>query len=172
MWCSHTWILFVTVALRDRMQRYIGRIPFIWCVFMKHIIPNILLVVFVNLAQTTTETGETLMGAYGGFPMRPYQALGITCFTFALVLCVLGLAFPDLYAPLALPQTKEAMLEIAKYDIRVSQIISASKMGFDLDDVDDDDDDLEDTAADAKKDDSVTHEPQPQEPNGSEEQEA
>ena len=125
------------VALRNRMQRYIGRVPFIWCFLMKHIIPNLLIVLFINLAQTRTDTGKPLMGGYGGYPTTPYQVLGILTFAFTLFVFLLGLAFPNLYAPLALPQTKEAEMELSKYTGRASQGIpiddSAAKPAYDLD---------------------------------------
>ena len=40
------------LALRDRMQKQIGPVPFIWCVLMRHFIPHILIILFVNLAQS------------------------------------------------------------------------------------------------------------------------
>ncbi|KAL3931612.1 MAG: hypothetical protein SGARI_004163 [Bacillariaceae sp.] len=104
------------VALRNRMQRYIGRVPFIWCFLMKHIIPHLLIILFVNLAQTKTADGKHLMGGYGGYPMQPFQVLGILTFAFTLFLFLLGLAFPGLYAPLALPQNKEAEMELSRYN--------------------------------------------------------
>lgn len=103
------------VALRNRMQRYIGRVPFVWCVLMKHFIPHILIILFVNLAQSQNSFGP-LFGNYGGYVMLPFQALGIVCFSFTLFLFVVGVLFPYLYAPLALPQTKEAKMELAKYE--------------------------------------------------------
>jgi hypothetical protein len=108
------------VALRDRMQVHIGPVPFVWCVLMKHFIPHVLIILFVNLAQSTVVIGEVeleapLLGNYGGYPNAPYQILGILVVVFTLVLFLVGAIFPDLYAPLALPQTKEAEMELEKY---------------------------------------------------------
>ncbi|KAG7355267.1 sodium:neurotransmitter symporter family protein [Nitzschia inconspicua] len=109
------------VALRNRMQQYIGPIPFVWCFLMKHILPHLLIILFINLAQTKTPDGVSLMGGFGGYPTTPYQVLGILTFAFTLFLFLLGLAFPNLYAPLALPQVKEAEMELSKYTGRDSQ---------------------------------------------------
>jgi hypothetical protein len=61
------------VTLRNRMQRYVGRVPFVWCFLMRHIIPNLLLIIFVNLAQSTNSDGDPLFGHYSGYPMKPFQ---------------------------------------------------------------------------------------------------
>ncbi len=95
--------------LRDRIQPVIGTVPFVWCLLMKHFIPQILIILFINLAQTDNGIdGTPKFGNYGGYETRPFQVLGMLCFFFALFLFVNGLIFPDLYAPLAVPQVKEA----------------------------------------------------------------
>jgi len=104
------------VSLRDRMQEVIGKVPFIWCILMKHFIPHILIILFVNLAQSKTDTGEALLGNYGSYSMQPYQILGILVVVFTLVLFAIGAIFPDLYAPLALPQNEDAKMELEKYE--------------------------------------------------------
>jgi hypothetical protein len=103
------------VSLRDRMQEVIGPVPFIWCVLMKHFIPHVLIILFVNLAQSKTKDGDTLFGNYAGYADHPYQILGIIVVVFTLVLFIGGVFFPDVYAPLALPQTDEAKQELDKY---------------------------------------------------------
>lgn len=103
------------LSLRDRMQEVIGTVPFIWCVLMKHFIPHVLIILFVNLAQSKTDEGEPLLGNYGGYPDLPYQVLGIIVVAVTLLLFLGGVAFPNLYAPLALPQTDEAKMELSKY---------------------------------------------------------
>lgn len=103
------------VALRDEMQAVIGPVPFLWCLLMKHFIPHILIILFVNLARSKTSTGEVVFGNYGGYGNHPYQILGIIVVVFTLLIFVVGVLFPDLYAPLAVPQTEEAKKELAKY---------------------------------------------------------
>merc|ERR1712025_129653 len=103
------------VALRDRMKEVIGGVPFIWCVLMKHFIPHVLIILFVNLAQTKNDDGKPTLGNYGAYPTTPYQVLGCLVVAFTLVLFLVGVFLPDLYAPLALPQTEEAKQELEKY---------------------------------------------------------
>jgi len=103
------------LALRDQMQAVIGPVPFIWCLLMRHFIPHVLIVVFVNLAQSKTTEGSPIFGSYGGYPDHPYQILGIVVVAFTLAIFLVGVAVPELYAPLALPQTEEALEELQKY---------------------------------------------------------
>jgi hypothetical protein len=140
------------VALRDRMQVHIGPVPFVWCVLMKHFIPHVLIILFVNLAQSTVVIGEVqleapLLGNYGGYPNAPYQILGILVVVFTLVLFLVGAIFPDLYAPLALPQTKEAEMELEKYKqstdaIPIKEVSDAAADDEEIAGKMDDDDDL------------------------------
>jgi len=105
------------VELRDRMQLVIGRVPLIWCVLMRLFIPHVLIILFVNLAVSKTDTGKSMFGNFGGFSHQPYQILGILIVVFTLVLFMGGVFFPKIYAPLSLPQTDEAKEEMKKYDI-------------------------------------------------------
>jgi len=103
------------LSLRNRMQEVIGPVPFVWCVLMKHFIPHVLIILFVNLAQSKTDEGKSKFGGYEGYASNPYQILGIIVVAFTLLLFLVGVFFPDLYAPLALPQTDEAKEELLKY---------------------------------------------------------
>jgi len=116
------------VSLRDRMQEVIGNVPFIWCVLMKHFIPHVLIILFVNLAQSKTDEGLPVIGNYSGYPNNPYQVLGIIVVAFTLVLFLGGVAFPNLYAPLALPQTDEAKAELEKYGTSTDSGVSEKEM--------------------------------------------
>mmetsp|Transcript_20654 Transcript_20654/g.48744 ORF Transcript_20654/g.48744 Transcript_20654/m.48744 type:complete len:547 (+) Transcript_20654:40-1680(+) len=111
-------------SLRDRMQDVIGSVPFIWCVLMKHFIPHVLIVLFVNLAQSKNADGNPTLGNYSDYPNQPYQVLGIIVVAFTLVLFFGGVFFPDLYAPLALPQTAEAKEELEKYAAGTDSAVS------------------------------------------------
>lgn len=103
------------LGLRNRMQDVIGPVPFIWCLLMKHFIPHVLIILFVNLAQSENDVGLPVFGNYGGYATHPYQILGIIVVAFTLLIFVVGVLFPDIYAPLALPQTEEAKKELLKY---------------------------------------------------------
>lgn len=114
-------------ALRAKIEPVIGRIPFAWVFLMKHFIPHVLIILFVNLAQSETgyatdDDGEEIPGTnnpqfghYGHYATRPYQILGIMTFVFASFLFLAGLVLPQLYEPLAMPQTLEAMAELEQY---------------------------------------------------------
>lgn len=115
------------LKLRNEMQEVIGPVPFVWCLLMKHFIPHVLIVLFVNLAQSDTDEGKDQLGGYGGYPTNPYQVLGIIVVTFTLVIFVLGVLFPDLYAPLALPQTEEAKKELTKYASGTTEKVTEEK---------------------------------------------
>jgi len=109
------------LALRERMQGVIGKVPFVWCLLMKHFIPQVLIVMFVNLANSKEKDGSPRFGGYGEYANHPYQILGIIIVAFTLLIFVVGVLFPDLYAPLALPQTEEAKEELSKYDPATSK---------------------------------------------------
>jgi len=116
------------VSLRDRMQEVIGYVPFIWCILMKHFIPHVLIILFVNLAQSETPEEKPVFGNYEGYATHPYQILGIIVVVFTLVLFLGGVFFPDLYAPLALPQTDEAKQELEKYGSGTNSADSEKKI--------------------------------------------
>jgi solute carrier family 6 GABA transporter-like protein 1 len=103
------WELYMgnILALRARIQPVIGHVPFVWCILMKHFIPHILIVLFVNLAGSDNGAGEPNFGGYGSYVTYPFQLLGILTFVFTLFLFSVGLAAPDVYSPLALPQIKD-----------------------------------------------------------------
>jgi hypothetical protein len=87
--------------LRDQIQPVIGPIPFIWVILMKSFIPHVLIILFLNLCFS--ENGP---GNYEGYAIRPYQLLGLLFFVFAIFLFFVGILVPEVYEPLAMPQTK------------------------------------------------------------------
>lgn len=87
--------------LREQIQPVIGHIPFVWVILMKNFVPQVLVVLFINLCASSNGAGS-----YGGYAIRPYQLLGLLCFIFAIFLFLVGLLVPEVYEPLALPQTK------------------------------------------------------------------
>jgi hypothetical protein len=111
------WELYMgnILALRDRIQPVIGNIPFIWCVLMKHLIPHLLIILFINLAQSDNGAGDPIFGGYGEYVMAPFQIIGMLTFFFALFIFVAGVGFPKFYEPLAMPQTKEGEEEMSRY---------------------------------------------------------
>jgi len=93
--------------LRDQIQPVIGYIPFIWAILMKNLVPHACILLFFNLLLAPTGQGA---GTYGDYAIRPYQLLGLLTFIFAIFLFFIGLLVPEVYEPLAVPQTKVVLL--------------------------------------------------------------
>jgi solute carrier family 6 GABA transporter-like protein 1 len=87
--------------LRDQIQPVIGYIPFAWVFLMKNFVPQVLIVLFINLCASPNGAGR-----YEGYAIRPYQLLGLLSFIFAIFLFIVGLMVPEVYESLAMPQTE------------------------------------------------------------------
>jgi hypothetical protein len=105
-WSSIIWhVSFKNIVdLRDKIEPVIGHFPFAWCFLTKQFIPQILLILFVNLSQSPTESGQPVFGHYGDYVTQPFQVLGILTFVFAAAIFTLGFLFPKAYEPLRLPE--------------------------------------------------------------------
>mmetsp|Transcript_4829 Transcript_4829/g.6585 ORF Transcript_4829/g.6585 Transcript_4829/m.6585 type:complete len:653 (-) Transcript_4829:296-2254(-) len=90
--------------LKTELEVYVKWIPTVWAVLMKQFIPHILLILFINLASSDNDKGESLFGHYGTYVAWPYQVLGILIVAFVLVLFLVGLFVPSLYSCLALSE--------------------------------------------------------------------
>jgi len=109
--------------LRDQIQPVVGQIPFIWVILMKNLVPHTCIVLFFNLV-----TASNGAGSYGGYAIRPYQILGLLCFIFAIFLFFIGLFVPEIYEPLALPQTKVVLTGERESDARETHDAESSDM--------------------------------------------
>ena len=89
--------------LKELINPVVGWIPEVWCFIIKQVLPHLLFILFINLAQSKTDTGEAMFGNYGGYEMRPFQVLGILCFATGAIAFVAGLIVPQVYARLSLP---------------------------------------------------------------------
>lgn len=115
---SLTMIQYVTellmgnvLSLRQNLTPIVKYIPFIWFVMIRHVIPQMLLILFANLASsriTLEESKKKVMqfGNYGEYK-TVYQVIGILCFVAAAVIIGVGLIFPDLYQCLDVAGVKE-----------------------------------------------------------------
>ncbi len=79
---------------RDEISPVIGWVPWTWCLLIKHFIPQVILILFVNLASSSK------FRYYEGYPMWPYQFLGILIVSISIFVFLLGVVFPDLYSGL------------------------------------------------------------------------
>mmetsp|Transcript_13025 Transcript_13025/g.30408 ORF Transcript_13025/g.30408 Transcript_13025/m.30408 type:complete len:650 (-) Transcript_13025:140-2089(-) len=66
------------LELRDELASSVGYMPWIWAFLMKHVIPQILLVLFFNLFFAKTNHGNIDFGSYSDYESWPYQVLGVT----------------------------------------------------------------------------------------------
>lgn len=88
------------LTFKKKVEPVIQYVPVAWCFLIKQIIPHVLLFLFVNLAQTKTDKGQSKFGHYEGYPFAPYQILGILTFCFALFIFFSATVVPDAYAVL------------------------------------------------------------------------
>jgi len=95
--------------LKAELEPVVGYCPAIWGWMMRHVIPQILFICFVNMARTETEpgSGKSKFGHYANYAMTPYQVLGILCVVFTLCLFLVGLAAPNTMAWLDLPDERK-----------------------------------------------------------------
>lgn len=100
-----------TESLKRALEPAIGPLPQIWYIFIKRVVPHLLLLTFVKrvLLPEYGSSANVAFGNFGGYPMRPYQWTGIILFAGILGLFVLGFVAPQVYAPLAPPPTSVFM---------------------------------------------------------------
>lgn len=103
-------------AYKATLEPVIGYIPSAWCYLVKQLIPHVLVIIFVNLARSKNDAGESKFGHYGGYDAWPYQVLG--CLSFFLALTVISGAFfvPEWYAKFILPTAAEKEDDDLSYD--------------------------------------------------------
>jgi hypothetical protein len=132
-WASIWWeVTFSNIfALKDRVQPTIQYIPDLWAYLIKGFIPHILIVVFINAAATDDGKGNSVFFHYGGYPARPYQAMGVVCFIFTLVLFLVGFFYPQIYAPLATAYEGEnqgEVKELKESDNSEAEVLAEDKV--------------------------------------------
>jgi SNF family Na+-dependent transporter len=81
--------------LRDQLQPVIGWVPTAWSLLMRHFIPQVLLILFINGAAAKQ------FGEYGGYD-SVYQVVGILCVAWIAFMFLLGVVAPDVYKCFAL----------------------------------------------------------------------
>ena len=92
--------------LRDELSSVVGYLPWLWAFAMKNLIPQILLILFINLATSKNDDGESLFGHYEGYVAAPFQVLGILCVCFAAVLILIGAVRPQTFEAADIPYMK------------------------------------------------------------------
>jgi hypothetical protein len=97
------------VSLKDELSTSIGYIPHVWAVVMKHVIPQILLVLFFNLALTRTDVGNFQFGDYNDYSTWPFQFLGVSCVCLVFGIVLVGLAKTDIFEGFVLSGAPDAV---------------------------------------------------------------
>merc|ERR1719266_2123495 len=92
--------------MRDDLSAVVGYLPKTWALVIKHILPPLLLVLFINLASAKVADGQALFGNYEGYPDWPYQIMGIFIVGLTVALFSLGVIAPDAFICL-IPAEKE-----------------------------------------------------------------
>jgi len=85
------------MELKKQLSSVVGYVSTLWAVAMRQLIPQLLLILFINLARSDNAAGESLFGHYGEYISWPFQVLGILCILFAGMLFLIGLATPKAY---------------------------------------------------------------------------
>eukprot|EP00586_Coscinodiscus_wailesii_P000231 CAMPEP_0172481156 /NCGR_PEP_ID=MMETSP1066-20121228/6801_1 /TAXON_ID=671091 /ORGANISM="Coscinodiscus wailesii, Strain CCMP2513" /LENGTH=631 /DNA_ID=CAMNT_0013243169 /DNA_START=161 /DNA_END=2056 /DNA_ORIENTATION=- len=109
----------------DDFSQIVGHLPKWWGLIIKHVLPPLLLVLFINLASAKTgeELDKPLFGNYGGYIDWPYQIMGIFVVALTLAIFVIGVVCPDAYlfmVPAEIEATSE--MEMKKVEDEVLSI--------------------------------------------------
>ena len=88
------------LLFKERVEPVIQYVPTLWCYLIKQFVPHVLLLLFVNLAQSKTDDGKSKFGNYEGYIAAPYQILGIFTFVLACAIFLVGIVAPDAYSVL------------------------------------------------------------------------
>lgn len=110
---------------KKKVEPVIGFCPYVWCLLVKLIVPQVLIVILINLIDSKVDggkfDGKSVFGHYGNYPYNPYQVLGILTFCFVAFLFIIGAIFPpifDILQPHAgiCEESKESTKESTKSD--------------------------------------------------------
>eukprot|EP00592_Proboscia_alata_P023477 CAMPEP_0194407786 /NCGR_PEP_ID=MMETSP0176-20130528/5758_1 /TAXON_ID=216777 /ORGANISM="Proboscia alata, Strain PI-D3" /LENGTH=625 /DNA_ID=CAMNT_0039207587 /DNA_START=80 /DNA_END=1960 /DNA_ORIENTATION=+ len=104
--------------LRTELEPVIGWVPDIWCFLIKHVIPQLLLILFINGTTAELENGKSKFGNYEGYAFMPYQLLGILSVVWIAVTFLVGVAAPGVYESFAIYENsgKEQSKKVADGD--------------------------------------------------------
>ena len=94
------------MELKTELETSVGYIPKAWAVVMKHLIPQVLLVLFVNLSLAKTEKGNWELGSYGDYLVWPFQFIGLSEVLFVASIVIIGFVKADLFERLVKIESK------------------------------------------------------------------
>jgi len=105
---------------KAELEPVIGWVPTVWVIGMRFVIPQILLILFVNLARAENDSGESKFGHYNEFAFAPFQLFGILSVSFIALLFLAGVAIPSLY-DCFIPPSPESTKQPAGIDDKESE---------------------------------------------------
>jgi len=85
------------LELRKELQSSVGYMPWIWAFLMKHVIPQVLLILFFNLFFSKSAHGNLDFGNYNDYEVWPYQVLGVSCALLVFLTVFIGMAYSKLF---------------------------------------------------------------------------
>lgn len=119
------------MGLREELQSICGYMPWAWGFGMKHFIPQVLLILFINLASSDNGSGKPLFGNYGDYVKVPFQMLGILFVCFSFVTVMVGVIAPGLFEPFDLTTIEIAPAAASTKHTEVGKKADSSEEGSD-----------------------------------------
>lgn len=100
------------IVLKDRLSTNIGPLPTVWAFSVKHMMPSILLICFINLCASKQEGGRSVFAHYGNYVAVPYQIIGIAIVILTMFVFVVGVTFPNVYHMLVRSEISDYVNEL------------------------------------------------------------
>jgi hypothetical protein len=94
-------------ALKRNLEPVLGqKLPQVWYIFLKRVIPHLLLLVFCKRLLLVESGNKFGFGEYAGYEKEPYQQVGLVVFGVTVGLLLLGLIYPAIYSQVVPPPTR------------------------------------------------------------------
>ncbi len=85
------------LEMTKELESTVGKIPMACPFLLKHFIPQVLIVLFMNLAFAENSSGQSKFGHYREYSFWPFQVLGLSVVVLVLVVLSAGVVKPDMY---------------------------------------------------------------------------
>jgi len=103
---------------KKELESVIGWVPSVWALGLRFLIPQILLILFVNLARSENAVGQSKFGHYSEFVVFPFQLIGILLVLFIALLFLLGVVAPKYYDCFIPPEVEQILEQTKKKQIK------------------------------------------------------
>uniref|UniRef100_A0A7S2YRB2 Uncharacterized protein n=1 Tax=Entomoneis paludosa TaxID=265537 RepID=A0A7S2YRB2_9STRA len=95
------------IELKAELEPSVSVFPLWVPILIKHFIPHLLWVLFINLAVAKGSNDKPLLGNYKGYPVWPYQFLGILIIVLSISIVLVGIFYPPVFHRLAAATIEE-----------------------------------------------------------------